>query len=88
MAKDHFFPQFYLRNFQIPAEPGLIFEYRRNEAPKAVAIKTVAQEEDYYDLKRDDAKTDELEVRSQVFFVRFELHNILCTNHRRKLIGC
>jgi hypothetical protein len=58
MAKDDFVPQFYLRNFQIPAEPGMIYEYHRKEEPQAVAIRLVAQEEDYYDLKRDDPKTD------------------------------
>lgn len=58
MAKDHFVPQFYLRNFQIPTKRGMIYEYRRREAPQRVPIKGVAQEEDYYDLKRDDPKTD------------------------------
>src|ERR1044072_1765556 len=58
MAKDHFVPQFYLRNFQIPGEPGMIFQYERKTAPEAVAIKTAAQEEDYYELKRDDPETD------------------------------
>jgi hypothetical protein len=58
MAKDHFVPQFYLRNFQIPTKRGMIYEYRRKEAPQRVPIKGVAQEEDYYDLKRDDPKTD------------------------------
>jgi hypothetical protein len=58
MAKDHFVPQFYLRNFQIPTEPRMIYEYQRKETGKKVAIKLVAQQEDYYDLKRDDPKTD------------------------------
>ncbi len=34
----------------------MIYEYRRKEAPQKVAIKGAAQEEDYYDLKRDDPK--------------------------------
>jgi hypothetical protein len=53
MAKDHFVPRFYLRNFQIPAEPGRIFQYQRKKNPEAVEIKGIAQEEDYYDLKAD-----------------------------------
>ena len=58
MAKDHFVPQFYLRNFQIPTKPGLIYSYRRKLPPRAITIRRVAQAEDYYDLKRPDPTTD------------------------------
>jgi hypothetical protein len=58
MAKDHYVPQFYLRNFQIPTEPGLIYLYRRNVAVRKITIRKAAQAEDYYDLKRDDPTVD------------------------------
>jgi hypothetical protein len=58
MAKDHYVPRFYLRNFQIPGQPGLIYSYARNKKPIPITIRKVAQEEDYYDLKRDDPTVD------------------------------
>lgn len=57
MAKAHFVPQFYLRNFQIPTDLGLIYLYRRNVNVRKITIRKVAQTEDYYDLKRDDPTT-------------------------------
>jgi hypothetical protein len=51
MARNHQVPQFYLRNFQIPANPGLFYSYKRNLRPKPLPIAKVAQGEDYYDLK-------------------------------------
>ena len=49
MAKDHYVPQFYLRNFEIknpisPIQSKHIYQYERKKVPKAVAIKKVAQE--------------------------------------------
>lgn len=54
MARDHYVPQFLLRNFQIPGKPGLVYLYRRNKPPREMSIRKVAQEEDYYDIKSDD----------------------------------
>ena len=50
MASDHFIPQFYLRNFQIPGREGWIYSYRRGTKPKALAIRSVACEDNYYTL--------------------------------------
>ena len=58
MARDHYVPQFYLRNFQIPNDPGWVYSYQRKRRAKPIAIRTAAQEEDYYDLKRDDPTVD------------------------------
>lgn len=58
MAKDHYVPKLLLRNFQIPDKPGLIYSYIRKKKPLPITIKKVAQEEDYYDLKRDDPTVD------------------------------
>jgi hypothetical protein len=58
MARDHYVPQFYLRNFQIANQPGLVYSYQRKRSPKPKAIRTAAQEEDYYDLKRNDPSVD------------------------------
>ena len=54
MARDHYVPQFLLRNFHIPGKAGLIYSYRRNRRPREMSIRKVAQEEDYYDIKSDD----------------------------------
>ena len=58
MAKDHYVPQFYLRTFQIPTEPGLIYLYRRKFRVRKITIRKVAQAENYYDLKRNDPTVD------------------------------
>jgi hypothetical protein len=58
MARDHYVPQFYLRNFQITTKPGWVYSYQRKRRPKPIAIRTATQEEDYYDLKRDDPTVD------------------------------
>lgn len=51
MANDHYIPQFYLRNFEIPGRPGWIYLYRRGRKPTALGIKSVASQPDYYTLK-------------------------------------
>jgi hypothetical protein len=51
MASDHFIPQFYLRHFQVPDRQGWLYSYERGKQPKAVAIKSVACEDDYNTLK-------------------------------------
>lgn len=51
MAKDHYIPQFYLRNFEIPSCKGWVYSYKRKMQPKPKAIRSIACEEDYYDLK-------------------------------------
>src|SRR5437879_13858050 len=53
MASDHFIPRFYLRNFQIQDRLGWIYSYKRGMKPKALAIKSVACEDNYYTLKAD-----------------------------------
>ena len=58
MARDHYVPQFYLRNFRIPRKPGLVYLYRRGKPAREISIRKVAHEEDYYDLKRDDPEVD------------------------------
>jgi hypothetical protein len=58
MARDHYVPQFYLRNFQIPRRPGHVYRYRRNTQPEPKSIRQVAQDEDYYDIKLDDPDVD------------------------------
>lgn len=52
MAKDHYVPQFYLRNFEIknpphPIQPRSIYSYIRELNPKPCAIKSVASEIDF-----------------------------------------
>lgn len=51
MAKDHYIPQFYLRNFEIPGRTGWVYSYRRGMKPLPKAIRSIACEEDYYDFK-------------------------------------
>jgi len=45
----HYVPQHYLRGFEDPAKPGMIWMYRKGgEKPVYVPIKSVAQEKGYY----------------------------------------
>src|SRR6266566_4273701 len=44
----HFVPQAYLRAFQVPDSPGMIWLYPRNEVPRLASIKNVAQASDFY----------------------------------------
>ena len=45
----HFVPQAYLRAFQSPNNPGMIWVYPRNGDPRLASIKNVAQASDFYD---------------------------------------
>jgi DNA polymerase III delta prime subunit len=54
MANDHYVPQFYLKGFEILTKPKWIYSYKRKLKPKAIAIKSVASEEGYYKIEKDD----------------------------------
>jgi hypothetical protein len=58
MANDHYVPRFYLKNFQIENQPGMIYSYMRGMKPRALSIKKVASEEEYYTLKSDGVLVD------------------------------
>ncbi|HBB86922.1 MAG TPA: hypothetical protein DC047_04850 [Blastocatellia bacterium] len=58
MARDHYVPQFYLRNFQIPTKPGHVYLYKRSVPPKPQSIRQVAQDDNYYDINLDDPEVD------------------------------
>jgi hypothetical protein len=47
-----------LTNFHIPRKSGRIYLYRRGKPVREIGIRRVAQEADYYDLKRDDPEAD------------------------------
>jgi hypothetical protein len=51
MPIDHWVPQFYLRNFAVPGQPGRIFSYRRNLQPRNMGIRSVASAEDYCQMR-------------------------------------
>lgn len=53
MAKDHYVPRFYLRNFSPRGEQNQVYLYRRGLAPELVGISSVACDEDYYEDKVD-----------------------------------
>src|SRR6266542_3982429 len=53
MAKDHYVPQFYLRNFSPAQSPNQIYRYRKTEGPQLVAINSVACEIGYYPRRID-----------------------------------
>ncbi len=50
MASDHYIPRFYLKHFQIPNREGWIYSYKRETKPKALGIRSVACEENFYTL--------------------------------------
>ena len=59
MAKDHYVPQFYLRNFEITPisrriQSNQIYSYRRNYSPKLYSIERVAQEIDFDEIKEGE----------------------------------
>ena len=60
MANDHYVPQFYLRNFQIPTKRRWIFQYRHQHQPEARAIRSVASIENYYTINTalNEAETE------------------------------
>jgi hypothetical protein len=66
MANDHYVPQFYLRNFEIPTRHRWIFEYRHQQQPQAHAIRSVASIENYYTINTalNDAERNQID---QVF---------------------
>jgi Protein of unknown function (DUF4238) len=51
VPRDHLVPQFYLKNFQIDTKPGWIYSYIRGYQPIAKAIRAVAYEGGYYEIK-------------------------------------
>src|SRR5947209_5950801 len=51
----HFVPQAHLRPFQAPDAPGMIWVYPREDEPRLVPIKNVAQSSGFYD---DDVERD------------------------------
>src|SRR2546428_5983988 len=53
MAKDHYVPRFYLRNFSPWGKQNQIYLYRRGLAPELVGISSVACDEEYYEDKVD-----------------------------------
>lgn len=53
MARDHYVPQFYLRNFAPSQKPNQIYQYRKGERPKLAAINRVACEMEYYPERVD-----------------------------------
>jgi hypothetical protein len=53
MAKDHYVPQFYLRNFSPAQSPNQVYRYRKTEGPQLVAINSVACEIGYYPSRID-----------------------------------
>src|SRR5437867_5378241 len=50
MPKDHYVPQFYLRNFQIPSQPQWVFWYQRGRKATPKAIESRAQLRDFEKL--------------------------------------
>lgn len=62
MARHHFVPQFYLRNFKIPSSKGGIYAYSRDEAPAWRNIAKVAQASNFYDfIEKDGSENKRLE---------------------------
>ena len=53
MAKDHYVPQFYLRNFSPSQSRNQIYRYRKTEGPQLLAINSVACEVGYYPSRID-----------------------------------
>jgi Protein of unknown function (DUF4238) len=60
---NHYNPQRLLRNFQIPDQPGFIWQHdKQRDEPIRAAVKHVAQERDFYDPETEKQLNTEVEV--------------------------
>lgn len=48
MAKHHYVPQCYLRNFSVSRDPNRIYAYQRNRKPFLTTTKSIAAKNDFY----------------------------------------
>jgi hypothetical protein len=59
----HYNPQRLLRNFQIPSQPGSIWQHDKcRDKPVCAAIKKVAQERDFYDPETEKLLNTQVEI--------------------------
>jgi Protein of unknown function (DUF4238) len=59
----HYNPQRLLRNFQIPDQPGNIWQHdKQGEKPVCAAIKKVAQERNFYDPETERLLNTQVEI--------------------------
>ncbi|MBU1164774.1 DUF4238 domain-containing protein [Patescibacteria group bacterium] len=61
--KNHYVPQFYLKNFSINEKPQIVYAYRRGSDPFEVNVKNIAAKNDLYIYtdKNTGKKNDEIE---------------------------
>jgi len=65
----HFVPQAYLRAFQSPDEPGMIWTYPRNAKPRLAGIKSVAQSSGFYDSDVESDLNTYIEAPANRFWI-------------------
>jgi len=70
MARHHYVPQFYLRNFCCADKANAIFVYERNKKPFPSNISNVAAPNDFYSAR--DEKTGEKDETIELFFSQLE----------------
>jgi Protein of unknown function (DUF4238) len=73
MAKDHYVPQFYLRNFSPSQTAKQIYQYRRGDKPELVTINRVACEVEYYPGRVDKAHLPREPSKSDAVLIKVAL---------------
>ncbi len=61
--KNHYVPQFYLKNFSISENQGMVYAYRRDKDPFEVNVNNIAAKNNFYIFtdKNTDKKSDDIE---------------------------
>lgn len=79
----HYVPQALLRNFQIPAQPGCIWIYdKQNPKPHVASIAKVVQSQDYYSTETEVALARDVEIPGNRAIDRL-LHDELLSSTER-----
>ena len=82
----HYVPQAYLRQFEDPSRPGMIWSYGKRERRVVLApIKTVAQESGYYDAEDEERLNRIVEIPANCIFRKLRQRSPLAGDDREKL---
>jgi hypothetical protein len=87
MAKDHYVPQFYLRNFSPWRKQNQIYLYRRELAPELVGISSVACDEDYYEDRVDRTLSKHEQQSAPIIRKLLEAPRVDLTEKERKRLS-
>jgi hypothetical protein len=82
----HYVPQAYLRNFQVPDQPGFVWLYdKQGGEPHTASISKVAQSRDYYSPKTEEERARLVEAPANNAMGRLSRNEQLTTTERWNL---